>query len=170
MIHFYDGADGLKTGHTDAAGYCLAATAKRDHLRFIAVVLGENDSRIRNQEVMSLLDYGFQSVKMNCFMKKGDLVEKRKIVKGNHKVMEIVLKDDLCVLEEKSKSKVYDYHVQIKPINFPIVAGDTIGYLDVLSDNEVISKVPLTSQYSILKEKYFSFILSNLISFLSGNL
>ena len=101
LINFYDGADGLKTGHTDDAGYCLAATAKRDSLRLIAIVLGENDSKVRNQEVMDLLDYGFNNVKMNCIMKKGDLIEKRKIVKGDHSILEVVLKEDTIYLRQE---------------------------------------------------------------------
>ena len=59
LINQYEGADGLKTGHTDDAGYCLAATAKRNNLRLIGIVLGEKDSRIRNKETIELLDYGF---------------------------------------------------------------------------------------------------------------
>ena len=65
LIRFYDGADGLKTGHTDNAGYCLAATAKRNDLRLIAIVLGEKDSKVRNSETMSLLDYGFNYLNLN---------------------------------------------------------------------------------------------------------
>ena len=63
-MHFYEGADGLKTGHTDAAGYCLAATAKRNGLRLIGIVLGEKDASTRNSEMMQLLDYGFNTVKL----------------------------------------------------------------------------------------------------------
>ena len=170
MIHFYEGADGLKTGHTDDAGYCLAATAKRNSLRLIAVVLGEQDNKVRNQEVMNLLDYGFQSVQMNCIMKKGDLVEKRKIMKGNSSVLEVVLKEDLCVLENKNDRKVYDYDVNIHSYDFPIVEGNTIGTIDVLYDKKIVARSELTSKYTILKEKYFSFLSSNFLSLLSGNL
>ena len=62
LIRFYDGADGLKTGHTDDAGYCLAVTAKKYGLRLIGIVLGEKESKIRNNEAMKLLDYGFNNV------------------------------------------------------------------------------------------------------------
>ena len=170
LIHFYEGADGLKTGHTDDAGYCLAATAKRKSLRLIAIVLGEKDNKVRNQEVMNLLDYGFQSVQMNCIMKKGDLIEKRKILKGNRSTLEIVLQEDLCVLEKKNDRNVYDYDVKISQYDFPVVAGKSIGYIDVLSDKKLISRSPLTSKYTILKEKYPHFIISNLMSLFSGNL
>ena len=69
LINFYDGADGLKTGHTDDALYCLAGTAKRNNLRLISIVLGENDSKTRNKEVMEMLDYGFNNIKMNIFLR-----------------------------------------------------------------------------------------------------
>ena len=59
LINFYEGADGLKTGHTDDAGYCLATTAKRGDLRLIGVILGEENSKVRNNEMIDLLDYGF---------------------------------------------------------------------------------------------------------------
>ena len=70
LVRFYEGADGLKTGHTDAAKYCLAATAKKNNLRFIAIVLGEENSNVRNQEVMSLLDYGFNHYQMKSEAKR----------------------------------------------------------------------------------------------------
>ena len=66
LVNFYDGADGLKTGHTDDAGYCLAATALRNNLRLIGIVLGEENSKIRNQEMIEMLDYGFNNTKLNC--------------------------------------------------------------------------------------------------------
>ena len=76
LINQYEGADGLKTGHTDDAGYCLAATAKRNNLRLIGIVLGENDSKIRNKETIELLDYGFNNVKLKQLKKKGETLKK----------------------------------------------------------------------------------------------
>ena len=70
LVRYYEGADGLKTGHTDNAKYCLAATAKRKDMRLIAIVLGEEDSKTRNNETMALLDYGFNSTKYNLLKEK----------------------------------------------------------------------------------------------------
>ena len=102
LVHFYEGADGLKYGHTDNAGYCLAATAKRGDLRLIGIVLGEKDSKIRNSETMSLLDYGFNTVKMNKLMSKDEVVKKISVDKASDEELEIVMCDDLNILENKS--------------------------------------------------------------------
>ena len=89
LISFYDGADGLKTGHTDAAGYCLAATAKRNDLRLIAIVLGEKDSKVRNAETVSLLDYGFNNVKLKKIVNKGSVVKKIEVNKANKDIINV---------------------------------------------------------------------------------
>lgn len=98
LISFYDGADGLKTGHTDAAGYCLAATAKRNDLRLIAIVLGEKDSKVRNAETVSLLDYGFNNVKLKKIVNKGTVVKKIEVNKANKDIINIKLKNNLNVV------------------------------------------------------------------------
>ena len=59
MVKFYDGVDGLKTGFTNAAGYCITATAKKNGMRIIAVVMGEPTSKMRNKEISEMLDYAF---------------------------------------------------------------------------------------------------------------
>ena len=74
-MHFYEGADGLKTGHTDAAGYCLAATAKRNGLRLIGIVLGEKDASTRNSEMMALLDYGYNQYESKILFNKGNVMK-----------------------------------------------------------------------------------------------
>ena len=94
LINFYDGADGLKTGHTDDALYCLAGTAKRNNLRLISIVLGENDSKTRNKEVMEMLDYGFNNIKMNILKKKGSIVSKVRLDKANIKYLDLVTKKE----------------------------------------------------------------------------
>ena len=94
LIRFYDGADGLKTGHTDDAGYCLAVTAKKYGLRLIGIVLGEKESKIRNNEAMKLLDYGFNNVRLNLLKDKNEVVDEIKMDKANKDKIKIVLKDE----------------------------------------------------------------------------
>ena len=74
LVKFVDGVDGLKTGHTDDAGYCLATTAKRGDLRLIGIILGEENSKVRNNEMIDLLDYGFNNVKSKVLKKKGEII------------------------------------------------------------------------------------------------
>ena len=117
LVRFYEGADGLKTGHTDAAKYCLAATAKKDNLRFIAIVLGEENSNTRNQEVMSLLDYGFNHYQMNLIKSKDEVLQTIPLDKANKESMSLVAISDIGVLSEKTATKrKYDYDIKLKKI------------------------------------------------------
>ena len=79
LVRFYEGADGLKTGHTDAAKYCLAATAKKNDMRLIAIVLGEEVSKVRNSETMALLDYGFNTYGLQILKKKNETVKTERL-------------------------------------------------------------------------------------------
>ena len=168
LVNFYDGADGLKTGHTDNAGYCLAATAKRKDLRLIAIVLGEKDSKVRNNEVMEMLDYGFQTIQMNCLMDKETKVEEKSIDLSNKNPFEIVTKEKLCVVEEKDSSKKYDYKVELDEYKLPIKKGDKIGMLKVYSKNKLVTEIPLTTKEDISKIKLVPFFIKNLKNLVSG--
>ena len=86
LVRFYEGADGLKTGHTDNAGYCLAATAKKNNLRLIAIVLGEGNATTRNNETMELLDYGYKNLKTVKLKSSGDIVKKVKLDKADNEI------------------------------------------------------------------------------------
>src|SRR5699024_3612107 len=88
LVRFYEGADGLKTGHTDAAKYCLSATAKRENMRLIAIVLGEDNSSVRNSETMALLDYGFNTYEMQVVKKKDEVVKTEKLEKATKEKIE----------------------------------------------------------------------------------
>lgn len=168
LINFYDGADGLKTGHTDNAGYCLAATAKRGDLRLIGIVLGEKDSRVRNSEVMSMLDYGFNNVKVNCLLKKGTVVKKEKLDKTDIENIDVILSDNLCVIEDKDDKNNYKYDISIKKYKFPIKRGDVVGNIDVLLNGKKITSGNLTVKNDINKYGIFKFIIRNLKRILYG--
>lgn len=168
LIRFYDGADGLKTGHTDDAGFCLAATAKRGDLRLIGVVLGEKNSNVRNQETMNLLDYGFNNVKLNCIMKKGTVVSEQSISMGNISKMPIVLKDNLCVIESKDDSKKYEYNVIVDKINIPVKSGDVIGKIEVLDGKNVITIGALTTEKDVSKMSFMKFLFKTILNLIYG--
>ena len=170
LVHFYEGADGLKTGHTDNAGYCLAATAKRGDLRLIGIVLGEKDSKIRNSETMSLLDYGFNTVKMNKLLSKDEVVKKISIDKASDSELEVVLCDDLNILENKSSEKInYRFKYHINEINLPLKKGEVIGKVKVYND-KYIKSGDLCINKDINKLSFINLYLKNIISTFSGNL
>ena len=170
LVHFYEGADGLKTGHTDNAGYCLAATAKRGDLRLIGIVLGEKDSKIRNSETMSLLDYGFNTVKMNKLMSKDEVVKKISVDKASDEELEIVMCDDLNILENKSSEKInYRFKYYINDISLPLKKGEVIGKVKVYND-KYIKSGDLCINKDIKRLSFFDLYLKNIISIFSGNL
>ena len=153
LVRFYEGADGLKTGHTDAAKYCMAVTSKRSDMRLLAVVLGEETAAIRNEETSKLLDYGFNSYKVQLLKSKSDIVEEVKINKANQDKVSIIPKDDVSILLKKNENQgEYTYETNINELKLPIKSGDTIGKLIVKAkDGNPIKEVDLTVDKDIRK-------------------
>lgn len=171
LISFYEGADGLKTGHTDAAGYCLAATAKRNDLRLIAIVLGEKDSKVRNTETMALLDYGFNNVKLKRILDKGTVVKKIKVTKADKDVIKVKLKNNLNVVENvDSNNKNYKFNVKVDDINIPLKKNTTIGKIEVLYKGKLVSTGELTVDENIEKSTYLDLFRKNLVDLVVGNI
>lgn len=171
LVRFYEGADGLKTGHTDAAGYCLAATAKRNNLRLIGVVLGVTSGKVRNTQTMNLLDYGFNNIRLNNLKKSGTIIKNIKLDKANYKSINIVLKDDLSVVESvDGKEHKYTYDINIDDIRLPIKKGDIIGKINVLENKKIVSSSVLTTDCNINKLNFFDLFYNSLLDTFSGEI
>jgi len=170
LVRFYEGADGLKTGHTDDAKYCLAATAKKEGMRLIAIVLGEEVSTTRNKEAMNLLDYGFNTYKVTIIKAKGETVDKIKIDKANKDEIEIVPILDASILSKKSDiDKDYSFELKLKEINLPIKIKDVVGKLLIKDGNNIVQEVDVTVKENIEKIKFIPLLLKILKSMVSGN-
>ena len=98
LVRFYDGVDGLKTGYTAKAGYCLTATAKKNNLRLISVVMGEESIEKRSQDTVKLLNYGFNTYKVNLIKDKKEVLGKVKVEKGKKEYVDVVLVNDAIEL------------------------------------------------------------------------
>lgn len=170
LINFYDGADGLKTGHTDAAGYCLAATAKRNDLRLIAIVLGEKESKVRNAETISLLDYGFNNVKTKKLLSSGTIVDKVNVSKATKDIINIKLKNNLNVVENAGvNNKKYKFNVKLNEIKLPIKKNDLVGKMEVLYKNKVVAIGDLIVDEDIEKLNYLELLRESLLNVVFGN-
>lgn len=168
LVRFYEGADGLKTGHTDNAGYCLAATAKRNNLRLIAIVLGEGNATTRNNETMELLDYGYKNLKTVKLKSSGDIVKKIKFDKADTKIVDIVLKNDLYVTENIADNKEYKYKIDIDDLNLPIKIGDIVGKIEVYSGNRKIKEGNLTVSKDIKPLSFMELIFKEIVDLAIG--
>lgn len=171
MVRFYEGADGLKTGHTDAAGYCLAATAKKNDLRLIGIVLGEENSKVRNSETMELLDYGFSNLKMDILKNKGEVIKKVKVDKADKEIIEIVLKDNLgVVVEHGEKNFNYSYDIKINNLKLPLKVGSIVGKISVLSNGKVVTTSDLIVNEEIELLSYLKLFNNGLLDIISGDI
>ena len=163
LIRSYPGSDGLKTGHTDNAKYCIAATAKRDGMRLIAIVLGEEVAKIRNEETSKLLDYGFNLKQVNIIKKKEKVVKKIILEKSNKKEIKIYPKNDVVVLKDKGiQNKKYATKIKINKVNLPLKKNDKVGVIDVYENKKKIKSVDLIVKEKVEKETFINLLLNNL--------
>ena len=170
LINFYEGADGLKTGHTDDAGYCLATTAKRGDLRLIGVILGEENSKVRNNEMIDLLDYGFNNIKSEVLKKKDEVMTYKNISHGDKKVLNIGLKNDIIVYSDIEDENKYDFKYKYNDIYLPIKKGDLVGKLNVYYNDILINSTDLIALDNINKVSFYKLCKESIFDLLFGNL
>lgn len=171
LVRFYDGADGLKTGFTDNAGYTMAVTAKRNDMRLIAIVLGEAVSKVRNQETTSLLDYGFNLYKVQVIKKQGDVIKTVDLNKATKNKVDVVLDRDITVLSKKSDTeKSYTEKVNINEVKLPLKENQIVGNIEIYDQGKQIGSYPLIVKEDVKKKNIFKLFLDNLKDIVVGNL
>lgn len=171
LVRFYDGADGLKTGFTDNAGYTMAVTAKRNDMRLIAIVLGEAVSKVRNQETTSLLDYGFNLYKVQVIKKQGDVIKTVDLNKATKNKVDVVLDRDITVLSKKSDTeKSYTEKVNINKVKLPLKENQIVGNIEIYDQGKQIGSYPLIVKENVKKKNIFKLFLDNLKDIVVGNL
>ena len=153
LIRFYTGANGLKTGSTSQALCCLSASAKRDGMQLIAVVLGAPTSDKRFSSAKSLLDYGFANYKINHLVKKDEMICDADIINGTVDSVKAIAKKDKYSLSEKSNNKDIKRRVFVnEDIKAPVKKGEVLGYVEFVSDGKVIDKVEIVSENEVNKK------------------
>ncbi len=137
-------ADGIKTGFTDSAGYCLASSAKRNGTRMIAVVFGTKSPRIREQASTALLNYGFAFYETVSLRKSGDAVFKPRVYKGSDQFVSVGPASNVEVTVARgARSRLKTPTTLNEPLIAPLKAGQTVGEMRVLDGKTVIKRVPL---------------------------
>ncbi|CAM3567302.1 D-alanyl-D-alanine carboxypeptidase family protein [Marinicrinis lubricantis] len=157
LVRFYPGADGLKTGFTSEAKFCLAATAKRNNFRIISVVMGEPNTKTRNAEVSQLFDYAFAHYDNVPIYKKGDVIGKLKIRKAELEEMELKADQHYSILTKKGQSPdQFTHEIVLDPkLKAPIQKDQQIGELVVKNGDEIIKKFPIKSDQAIDKATWW---------------
>src|SRR5690606_31227139 len=159
LMRSYPGMDGIKTGMTSEAGYCLAATAERDGLRLIAVTLGARTSAERDADIRRLLDYGFSRLKAVVVAKEGDVITEVETIKGKEPSLRLVAGADLPVSMPRESTAEPETEIVLtrRPVA-PILEGEVMGHLIVRLDGEERGRVPLVAETTVEKASVFALI------------
>ena len=136
LVRFYDGVDGLKTGYTKTAGYCLVATAKKNNMRILAIVLDEPSSELRNKEASEMLDYAYAQYELGTAINTDKVLKKAKVEKGYKDEVEIVPSKKVTFLKNKmDEDPRIDLTIDLNNIKAPIKKGDKVGTMKVRINN-----------------------------------
>nr|WP_286676321.1 D-alanyl-D-alanine carboxypeptidase family protein [Peribacillus asahii] len=151
LVKFYPGVDGLKTGYTAEAKYCLTATAKKGDMRVIAVVFGASTPKERNAQVTKMLDYAFAQYTTHPIYKKDEKLAEAKVSKGESKLVTGVTSEPISILTKKG-STAKDFTKKItmnQDLKAPIKKGDQIGTLQLKKDGKVYVESPIIAKESV---------------------
>ena len=160
LLTSYEGALGLKTGSTSQALYNLSALAKRDSMMLIAVVMKAPTSKIRQEEVSQLLNYGFSNYQIKQLANKGDIKGKVSINKNITEEVNVIVKDNINILNKKGADVQYTENVILDESRMvPIKKGDSLGKVEFLNkEGKCIKEVELVSDKDINKSSFWEYM------------
>lgn len=157
LVRFYEGVDGLKTGYTSTAGYCLTSTAKKNNIRFVTVVMGVDTTEHRSADTTSMLNYGFANYKLNNVLSKDQIIGEIAIKRGKKVKSTISLKEDINDLIKNSETKNYSFNINKFDVTAPVNKGDVVGSIEVIDNSgKVLKTADLVINESIEKHNVFS--------------
>ncbi|MGN1297589.1 MAG: D-alanyl-D-alanine carboxypeptidase family protein [Clostridia bacterium] len=157
LIKTYKGATGLKTGSTSLALYNLSASATRDDLSLIAVIMKAPSTKVRFAEATQLLDYGFNTFSFKQFGKKDDVVKEIPVDKGVSASVEAVLAENSGTLIEKGKDKEIEQNLTLENnIEAPICSGQKLGEISFSLDGDILSTVDIVAKENVDKISLFT--------------
>ena len=161
--------DGLKTGHTEEAGYCLAASAQRSGMRLISVVLGTRSENARAQETQKLFNYGFRFFETHDLYKTQDKITDIKVWKGAEKQVDLGLEHSLAVTVPRGQYKELVATTNIEqPVVAPITAGQKLGEVEIRLGDELIAKQSLIALQSVDEGSWWRQLLDTILMWIWG--
>lgn len=156
LVNFYEGADGLKTGYTEEAKYCLSATAMRDGMRLVAVVLGAPDPGTRVADSQKLLNWGFSNFQSVEVAKKRDVIGTVGVMKGAKRQVDALASNDLYVTLPKGQSEGLEKRMVLEgEVKAPVRKGQSLGVLSVFKGQKELGRVPLIAAEDVPKASFF---------------
>lgn len=159
LLRRYSGVDGIKTGFTTKAGYCIAVTAVRDNLRLIGVILGSPSEAARERDVRTLLDWGFRRYHSYTAAEKGTALGELHIWNGNPNSVKAVLGADFQVTVERGREGELELEFEFFPeLRAPLPHQTQVGVVTAILDGEILDSVPLVAGEAVERAGFFSLI------------
>ncbi|MFW2502155.1 MULTISPECIES: D-alanyl-D-alanine carboxypeptidase family protein [Clostridium] len=151
LVRFFEGCDGLKTGFTDEAKYCISATATRNGVRMLSVIMGAPTYKIRNRDAGVLLNYGFSKYEGKKLVSKDEEIDKVYMDEQTDKFFMAMAKDDLNVIIPKGGNKDLDKKIVIDELQKEYKAGDIVGKCEVYLGSEKVGEVDIYCDRDVKK-------------------
>ena len=162
LIRFYKGIDGLKTGYTDNAGYCLTATMNKNNMRLISVVMGSDTKDNRSSDTIGMLEYGYSMYGSNTVIKKDEFNGTLHIENAKVRDIKYYLDTDINLIVDKNVRDVnYKTDIELFKVKAPLKKNSKVGVLKLYYDNKTYS-YDLVVHEDIEKASYFK-VFSNLL-------
>lgn len=169
LLYSMPNADGLKTGHTEEAGFCLTASAKKGERRLIEVMTGMNSNKERSEEAERLMEWGFREFNNYNLLNKGQTIAEIPVVFGSEKQVRLVVPETVKRTLKKSQApKIKMTAVYDKPVKTPVAAGDKLGEVRIELDGQEMENLPLVADRNVEKLGFFGRIGQNLKYLLFG--
>ena len=169
LLYSMPNADGLKTGHTEEAGFCLTASAQKGERRLIEVMTGMNSNKERSEEAERLMEWGFREFNNYNLLNKGQTIAEIPVVFGSEKQVRLVVPETVKRTLKKSQApKIKMTAVYDKPVKAPVAAGDKLGEVRIELDGQEMENLPLVADRNVEKLGFFGRIGQNLKYLLFG--
>ena len=162
LLKQYEGIDGLKTGFTTEAGYCLVSTAKKDGMRLIGVVMGEPKPTLRNEEMMQMLDYGFQNFKVVKLHDQNSIIDQLKIHTLQFESIDICNQEAITYLVNRQNKAEIKTKIKYQNTQLPLKKNQIIGYFEIYQADQLIHRCPLYPSKDVVKDSFISNIIYTL--------
>jgi serine-type D-Ala-D-Ala carboxypeptidase (penicillin-binding protein 5/6) len=157
LVKFYPGVDGLKTGFTNEARYCLTATANKNGMRVIAVVMGAPTPKERNTQVTNMLDYAFTQFATKKLFQRNEIIKDVKIQKGSKPKLPVVTSENISLLLKKGETaKKVKTEVKVdKSLELPVKKGQQVGSLKIWNGKKLVTESPVLASETINKASWW---------------
>jgi len=169
LVKLYPGMDGLKTGYTENAGYCLTATAMKNNIRLISVVMGEDSIEKRTEDTLKLLNYGFNTIKKDILISKDKKIDTIKLNLTNKEYTNVYLKKDVIKVSDINSDKIkYKYDIKYKDIKLPLNKNSVVGQITIKINDGSVIKEDLVIKEKISKIKFLKLFKKNINTFINS--